>query len=473
MTYFQISAFERIDFLLILPYNIALDMKKPQIYKYHIITFGCQMNKSDSERLSFVLENMGLQPTENKKEADIVILNSCSVRESAEDRIFGKVTNFNKIKKDKPWLIIGVMGCMPGRDKDGKIRKRLKHVDLFFPTKEMTLLPKRLMELNPDLRPMEDVEDDYLKLRPNYNKNFQAYVPIQTGCNQFCTFCVVPYGRGLHTCRPTKDILDEVKNLAKNGCLEISLLGQIVNNYQAPDAENFSKDNPYKENDFAKLLWEINQIDGIERLDWPGPHPIYFDPELLDAMTLSKQVNYVHLPMQSGNTEILEKMNRRHTREFYLDLVKKIRDKRPDIAISTDIIVGFCGETKKQFEDTVSAYKECNFDIAYPAKYSTRSGTLAAKIFEDDVDMEEKKRRWFVLQDLMEEITEEKNKKFLNKKVSVLVDSYKNGWYGGNSNEMKRVSFKDEGGNSLIGTIQEVEIFKTGTWMLWGKIIKI
>lgn len=441
-----------------------------RIYKYHIITFGCQMNKSDSERLSFVLENLGLERADNTNDADVIFLNTCSVRESAEARIYGQARNFSKLKEKKPWLIIGVIGCMPGRDKDGKIKKRLKYADLFLPTKDIIRLPVLLAELNPNLRPMENVEEDYLRLRPNYGRNFQNFIAIQTGCNQFCAYCVVPYARGLEKNRPLKDILAEIKEAVKNGCLEITLLGQIVNRYKAPDKENFSPNNPYKKNDFAKLLWEINQIDGVKRLDWPAPHPMYFDDELLDALTLQKQVNYVHLPIQSGSNVILAKMNRRHTREFYLDLVKKIRQKRPNIALATDIIVGFCEETEEQFQDTVNLYEECSFDIAYPAKYSTRSGTLAAKIYKDNVPLEEKKRRWFVLQNLMEKTTCEKNKKYLNQTLSVLVDSWRNGWCEGNSNEMKRVAFK--GDKTSAGTIRDVKIFKADTWMMWGVKMK-
>lgn len=444
-------------------------------YKYHILTYGCQMNKSDSERLSFVLENMGLERTDNTEDADVIFLNTCSVRESAEARVYGKVHNFSKLKEEKPWLIIGVIGCMPGRDRDGKIRKRLRHADLFLPTKDIIRLPALLVGLNPNLHPMDNEpfgfaqgKEDYLRLRPNYSRNFQTFIAIQTGCNQFCTYCVVPYARGLERNRPLKEILAEIKEAVKNGSLEITLLGQIVNRYKAPDPENFSPNNPYKKNDFAKLLWEINQIDGVQRLDWPAPHPMYFDSELLDALNLPAQVNYVHLPIQAGSNVILEKMNRRHTREFYLDLVQKIRAARPEIALATDIIVGFCGETKEQFEETVDLYKQCSFDIAYPAKYSTRSGTLAEKIYKDDVSLPEKKRRWFVLQDLMEKITCEKNKKYQDQTLSVLVDSFKNGWCEGNSREMKRVSFKGE--ESQVGKICDVKIFKTDTWMMWGRV---
>jgi tRNA-2-methylthio-N6-dimethylallyladenosine synthase len=436
---------------------------------YHIFTFGCQMNKNDSERLESVLLHMGMEPTDDPKNADVIFMNSCSVRESAENRIFGFSANFAEMKKVKPSLIIGVTGCMPGRDKNGELRKKLPEVDLFFPTKDMIHLPTWLSSLNPELRPMDDMPADYLALRPTLNKTFQAFVTIQTGCNHFCTYCVVPYSRGLEVNRPAHDILSEIKDLAARGCVEVTLLGQIVNHYIAPDPESFRQDNPYKKNDFAKLLWEINQISGIERIHWTAPHPLYMDDEAIDSLTLPKQLNYIHLPVQAGNTDILNRMNRRHTREFYLDVIKKIREKKPDIAIGTDIIVGFCGETESQFDDTVSLYKECDFDISYHAKYSTRSHTLATKIYKDDVVKTEKKRRWQVLQDLMEDTTSRKNQLFVGKTVSVLFDRFDKGFAEGNSKEMKRVRVK--GDASLLGSIREVEIFKSDTWMLWGRLV--
>ena len=274
-------------------------METSPTYKYHILTFGCQMNKNDSERLSSILGRMGLTSTDVPDEADVIMMNSCSVRESAENRIFGQARNFVALKEKKPNLIIGVTGCMPGRDKDGRMERKLDGVDLYFPTKDMVELPQRLAALNPALRPMEDLEDDYLKLHPTYQKKFQAFVTIQTGCNMFCTYCVVPYARGLERNRPLKDILEEARELAAHGCLELTLLGQIVNHYVAPDPENFSPENPYTKNHFAKLLWEINQIQGIERIHWTAPHPLHMDEEAIDALTLPKQVNYIHLPMQS------------------------------------------------------------------------------------------------------------------------------------------------------------------------------
>ncbi|MFH1946560.1 MAG: tRNA (N6-isopentenyl adenosine(37)-C2)-methylthiotransferase MiaB [Candidatus Magasanikbacteria bacterium] len=443
-------------------------MSKP-CSKFHIITFGCQMNKNDSERMESILLNMGLESTNKPEEADVILLNSCSVRDSAEDRIFGSVKNFFKLKKDRPHLIIGVTGCMPGRDKKDVIRKKMPYVDLFFPTEEMVNLPKWLGELNPDLRVMDDVEKDYLNLKPNYKSDFQAFVTIQTGCNHFCTYCVVPYARGTEGNRSLKSILEEVGRLDEKKYKEITLLGQIVNHYIAPDPEHFSKDNPYKKNDFAKLLWEINQYQNIKRIHFTAPHPIYMDEEMIDALTLPKQVNNIHLPVQSGSDEMLRKMNRRHDRDFYIETIKKIRAKKPDIAIATDIIVGFCGETEQDFADTVDLYKQCDFDISYHAQYSVRSGTAAAKSFKDDVDKQEKKRRWHVLQYMMEEITYKKNQKYVGQTISVLVDNFAKGQCLGNSREMKLISFP--GDVSMIGEIFNVKISKAGMWLLWGDVV--
>ncbi len=397
------------------------------------------------------------------------MLNSCSVRETAEARIFGNTLNLAELRKDKPHLIIGVTGCMPGRDKKDAMRKKMPHVDLFFPTEQMINLPKWLGELNPDLRVMDNIEKDYLNLQPNYKSDFQAYVTIQTGCNHFCTYCVVPYARGTEGNRSLKSILEEVKKLDEKNYKEITLLGQIVNHYIAPDPEYYSKDNLYKKNDFAKLLWELNNFENINRIHFTAPHPIYMDEEMIDALTLPKQVNYIHLPVQSGSNEMLHKMNRRHDRDFYIDTIKKIRTKKPDIAIATDVIVGFCGETEKDFQDTVDLYKQCDFDISYHDQYSVRSGTAAAKSFKDDVKKLEKKKRWHVLQDLMEKTTFEKNQKYLNQTVSVLVDNFAKGQCLGQSNEMKLVSFP--GNKDFIGQIVDVKIKKADTWILWGDVV--
>ncbi|MCB9798706.1 tRNA (N6-isopentenyl adenosine(37)-C2)-methylthiotransferase MiaB [Candidatus Nomurabacteria bacterium] len=443
-------------------------------FTYHVVTFGCQMNKNDSERIESIFAGMGMKPALCEQEADVILLNSCSVRESAEARIFGYAKNYAELKKKNPDLVVCVTGCMPGRDKGNVMGKKLRGVDFYFPTKDMIHLPRWLCEANPRFRNMLDLEEDYLALRPTIQKAFQAFVTIQTGCNHFCSYCVVPFARGLEVNRSLKDILEECHSLAQRGCVEVTLLGQIVNHYIAPDPQYFSSSNPYTKSDFAKLLWEINQISGIERIHYTAPHPIFMTDEVIDALSLPKHVNYLHLPVQSGSDEMLRKMNRRHDRAFFIDLVQRIYQKNPGLALGTDIIVGFCGETEKMFEDTVDLYKQCQFDISYTAQYSERSGTLAVKAFKDDVTKAEKKRRWWVLQKLMEETVLEKNKVFDGKEVSVMVENFtktsKGDWLTGNTREMKRIRFL--GDESLVGTIQNVKVSKADMWMFWGDLVQ-
>jgi len=437
--------------------------------KYQVITFGCQMNKNDSERLESILEYLGLKKTSKSEDADIIILNSCSVRESAEYRAFGFVSNFRKLKKKKPNLIIGVCGCLPGRDKDKKIyKKHLKEkgVELYFANKDMVKLPKMLNKINPKIK-NKDLGEDYFEIKAKTENNHKAFVPIQHGCNQFCTYCIVPYSRGRETNRTLRSILSEINCYDKNNFKELTLLGEIVNHYTAPDPKNFSSENPYKKNDFAKLLWEINKkVKNIERINWTAPHPLYMDDEVIDALTLSKQVNYLHIPVQAGSDNMLKKMNRKHDSQFFIEMLEKIRNKKPNIAIGTDMIVGFCGESETDFEETVDFYKKCDFDICYTAKYSDRSGTVANKNFKDDVSVKEKKKRWFTIQHLMEDITYKKNQKYLNREVSVLVDKFQKGYCFGNSNEMKLVKFSSK--KDLTGKIVKVKIDKAETWILYG-----
>ncbi len=436
--------------------------------KYHIITYGCQMNKNDSERIASLLSDLGMECTDDEHKADLVLLNSCSVRQTAEDRVMGKVRTLNKARKKKPELVISVTGCMAGRDKDGKLKKKVQGADLWFATADAVNLPRWIAELRPGWVKATESVEEFLKLKPHYHSNKQAFVTIQTGCSNFCTYCVVPSARGMEENRPLADIMNEIRELATNGCLEITLLGQVVNAYVAPDPENFSKDNPYQDH-FAALLWEINQIDGLERIHFTAPHPRHMTDEQIDALALSKQLNFLHLPVQSGSNEILARMNRKHTREEYLELIKKIKARVPGIALGTDLIVGFCGETKEQFEETVSLYKEVEFDISYTAQYSERSGTVADKVFNDDVTREEKKRRWEVIQDLMEGITLKKNQAYLDQVVSVMVEGCNNGICFGNSREMKVVKFP--GGEKIVGTIQDVKISEVQTWILKGEKI--
>jgi tRNA-2-methylthio-N6-dimethylallyladenosine synthase len=439
-----------------------------KIPKYHITTYGCQMNKSDSERLATILESCGLTATDDLAVADLVIMNSCSVRQSAEDRIFGQLRKLKKLKAERPDMLVAITGCLPGRDIDGQIRAKMPEADLYFPTKEMVQLPRWLAELRPDLFHTGDSVQDYLKVTPKYAPGSQAFISIQTGCNKFCTYCVVPYSRGREANRPAADIIAEARGLVETGVVEVTLLGQAVNAYVAPDPESFAKGNPYQDH-FAALLWELNQLAGIARIHWTAAYPTHMTDEVIDALTLPKQVNYLHLPVQAGNDEVLKRMNRRYTAAEFLEIIDKVKAKRPGIALGTDIIVGFCGETAEQFEDTVSLYKAADFDIAYIAQYSVRSGTQAAELFKDDVPRPEKKRRWQVLQQLMEEIVLRKNQAYVGQQLSVLVDEEGDGWCGGNSSEMKRVRFVSD--RSRMGELVTVKAYHAMEWLLMGELV--
>lgn len=439
--------------------------------KFHLVTYGCQMNKNDSERIAGLLAQLGFIETDNENEADFILLNTCSVRQSAEERIYGKMKDYLFLKEKRPEVIIAVTGCMPGRDKKRELKQRLRPVDLYFPTAEMVNLPRWIAELRPDLVNSDDQASDYLKINPRRSSPSQGFVTIQTGCNKFCSYCVVPYARGLEKNRLLADILQEARGMAESGVLEITLLGQTVNSYRAPDPENFSRQNPYSDKGFAALLWELNQISGPERIHWTAAHPNSMSDEVIDALCLPKQVNYLHLPVQSGSNEILSKMNRKYTREQYLEIIAKVKAARPEIALGTDIIVGFSGESAAHFEETVSLYKEVDFDISYNARYSPRSGTLACKLFIDDVPKDEKKRRWNVLQDLMEETAKRKNQAFVGREVMVLVEKIEDGFAFGNTNEMKTCRFKcaDAG---WLGKIAKVRIKLAHEWQITGDMLR-
>jgi len=452
-----------LEFILRLAYN-----HKAMANKYHIITYGCQMNKSDSERSATILESLGMAETPEPKEADFVLINTCSVRQSAEDRIYGRVKNLNKLKKQNPKLIIAVTGCMVGRDKKKQFLKKMPGVDIYIPIDQITELPRRIAELRPEIGGPE-IGCDYLSITPKYQSKFQAFVTIETGCDKFCSYCVVPHARGMVRHRPVSDIMAEVRRLAERGCLEVTLLGQTVNNFKAKDPESFSNKNPFKDH-FAALLWEINQIPGIERIHWTAPHPNHMTDEVIEALALPKQVNYIHLPVQSGSNEVLRRMNRPYTAEDYLKIIDKIKKVRPDIALGTDIVVGFPGETSADFEQTVWLYKEVRFDISYTAMYSPRSGTAAARAFDDDVTRAEKKERWQELERLMEKITFEKNQAFQNREVSVLAEGCSRGHVYGRSGEMKLVEFPAP--EDLTGQIIPAIIESPQTWILLGKMNK-
>jgi len=426
--------------------------------RYHIITFGCQMNKSDSERVATILEKIGYKKASKIDGADLIVVNMCSVRQSAVDRVFGLIPKFQKLKKKNQNLKTILTGCILKED-----RKKFKNkFDFILNIKALPNWPKLLKEKTiVTTLPWHNYYDkgDYLKIRPKYQSKFSALVPISNGCNNFCSYCVIPYVRGPLVCRPHEEILEEIKNVAQKGFKEIWLLGQNVNDYHSPTNPSI---------DFPQLLKMVDQIEGNFWLRFTSPHPKNFSDALIEVMAKSKKFTpYVNIPLQSGDDEILKKMNRNYSIKEYKNLIQKIKKAIPNISLSTDIIVGFPRETKKQFENTVKAFQEIKFDMAYIAEYSPRPETSAFKL-KDNVSKKEKERRRKVLTKILKETALYHNKKYVGKIVEVLPSESENGFLIGKSKNYKTVKFK--GPKNLIGAFVKVKIVDASPWGLKGKI---
>lgn len=389
--------------------------RKNPLMKYFVVTFGCQMNHSDSERISKIL-NKKYEPASSIKEANLVVINMCSVRQSAVNRVYGLLP---KLKNKKTILT----GCILKGDKN-------KLTKLFNEIKE----PEELIK---------------------NQESISGLIPIMKGCNNFCSYCVVPYTRGREASRPRKEIVCETKKLIKEGVKEIWLLGQNVNSYK---------------NDFPKLLKEINKIPGKFWIRFTSSHPKDFSNNLIKTMKKCKKVTpYLNLPAQSGDNEILKKMNRPYNIKKYKEIIKKVRKEIPDIAISTDIIVGFPGETKKQFENTKKLFKEVKYDMAYINRYSPRHGTKAFNL-KDNISPKEKAKREKELTDILRKTALENNKKLINKTTEVLTQSYKNGFITGKTLNYKTIRIK--GDKSLIGKFIKIKITDALPWGLKGNYVK-
>jgi len=441
------------------------------------------MNKSDSERIAQVLESMGYQKTSNEQESDLLVVNMCSVRQSAVDRVYGMAKKFAKLKSQNSKVKTLLTGCVSKKD----FSKFKNFFDFILPIKTLPkwqeFLKKKGVHFLPNQREKDFVENlkcDYLKIKPKHEKSFSVFIPISTGCDNFCSFCIVPFVRGPLICRPANEILKEVKEAIKSGAKEIWLLGQNVNDYKfkMQNANLKMTVQNSKFVNFAKLLKMINDIPGDFWIRFTSPHPKNFSNELIETMAKCQKVTpYLNLPLQSGDDEILEKMNRNYTTKDYENLIKKIRQafkeyrKRleKEVAISTDIIVGFPGETRKQFENTVKFFKKIKFDMAYIAKFSPRPGTAAEKM-KDNVSSKEKERRYKILTNILKKIAKKKNEKFLNKEIEVLVEEEKNGFLFGKSRHFKTVKFKGE--KNLIGEFVKVKVLKAEPFGLFGKLIK-
>ncbi|MBM7854148.1 tRNA-2-methylthio-N6-dimethylallyladenosine synthase [Desulfohalotomaculum tongense] len=423
--------------------------------KYYIKVFGCQMSEHDSEILAGQLEEMGYHSTGDQTEADIILLVTCCVRETAENKVWGLLGRLRKLKQDNPHLIIGVCGCLPQQKDVGKsIKKRFPHVDLIFGTHNIHELPRYISQLQETRETVLEVWADSDALVENIPvkraPGIKAWVTIMHGCNNFCTYCIVPYVRGRERSRKPENIVREIEELVARGYKDITLLGQNVNSY----GKEF--DPPF---DFADLLLRLNEIKGLERLRYTTSHPRDFTDKLIEVIAGSDKVcEHFHLPIQAGSNRILKKMNRGYTREQYLNLIDKIREKVPGASITTDIMVGFPGETNEDFADTLDIVKKVRYDSAFTFVYNKRKGTPAAKL-EDQVPEEIKTERIQELIALQNKISLEKNKELEGNVEAVLVEGpTKNdvNRLGGRTRTNKLVIFT--GGSDLIGKIVPVKI---------------
>lgn len=458
--------------------------------KYLIKTYGCQFNYSDSERAAAVLEGIGLETAKKELEADLIIFNTCSIRQKAEDRIFGAMVLMTELKRRNKKLIIGITGCMVRKtstkksEQKDKLLQKMVPVDFVLRIEDVMKLPVLLKEINPKLKLQETTFDEfdsgsvhhYFKINPKYSSKFQAFVPIATGCDKFCAYCVVPFTRGRERSRPMKDILKECEKLVKNGCKEITLLGQNVDSYGLSYLDRKDKRfRPIKSGEkiyFTRLLEKLDELKakGLRRVRWTSPHPKDLTDDLIHAVaTLETQTPYIHLPIQAGSNVTLRRMNRPYTKEHYINLIKKIRKEIPNCTITTDIILGFCGETKKDFLETCALFKKIKWDMAYISQYSMRPNTAAHKTMKDDVPEKEKRRRWHALNKILIKCSLEKNKRFVGKKVEVLVERCKKGICEGMTAHFKCTQFP--GSPKLVGEIVPVKITKALKWNLIGEIV--
>ena len=463
--------------------------------KYFIFTMGCQLNENDSEKICGMVNKMGYTETDDIINADLVIYNTCCVRENAEEKLFGKLGEVKKLKEARG-TIIAIGGCMM-QEKHivDKIKKSYKY-DVIFGTHTLHQFPKDLYEAiieNKKITDIMDIDGEIIEGLPiQRSDNIRASVTIMNGCNNFCTYCIVPYVRGRERSRKPEDIIAEITELAKQGYKEITLLGQNVNSYMrverekakqqekndidnrddlATNQEIISKEED-KIDSFAKLLRAVNKIDGIEKIRFISPHPKDFTDDVIEAIRDSEKVSkFIHLPLQSGSTNVLKEMNRVYTKEQYLELVNKMQKAIPNVKFSTDIIVGFPGETEEDFEDTLDVVRKVKFEQIFMFIYSRRVGTPADKM-ENQIPENIKHRRFDRLKKLYEDILEENNQKYIGTVQEILVEGFSKTneqYLTGRTDSNKVVIF--EGNSNLIGKMVKIKIVSEHMWYLKGEII--
>ncbi|MEK3779700.1 tRNA (N6-isopentenyl adenosine(37)-C2)-methylthiotransferase MiaB [Paenibacillus sp. FSL R5-0810] len=454
--------------------QVLYDTALPEEFKqlgagkhYIVYTYGCQMNEHDSETIKGLLEQMGYQPTEDRKEADIILLNTCAIRENAEDKVFGELGHLKHLKTEKPDMLLGVCGCMSQEEAVvNRILQKHGFVDLIFGTHNIHRLPHLIQEALFSKEMVVEVwskEGDIVENLPKKREGLRGWVNIMYGCDKFCTYCIVPYTRGKERSRRPEDVIAEVRELARQGYKEITLLGQNVNAY----GKDFT-DIKYR---FGDLMDDIRKID-IPRVRFTTSHPRDFDDHLIEVLAKGGNlVEHIHLPVQSGSSQVLKRMSRKYTRESYLELVRKIKQAIPDVVLTTDIIVGFPGETDEQFEETLSLVREVGYDSAFTFIYSPREGTPAA-VMEDNVPMEVKSQRLQRLNEVINEFSRKSNDQLLGATVEVLVEGISknnDSVLSGRTRSNKLVHF--EGSPDLIGSFVQVKVTDTKTWYIKGDLI--
>ena len=420
---------------------------------YYIWTIGCQMNKADSERLESALGQLGLAATSAPKEADVIVLNSCVVRQSAEDKVVGMLTSLKPLKTRREDRVVALMGCMVGPRTDA-LERRFPYVDVFMRPQEYGPLVNLLGE-RMGIDPGGCVGP--LSAKPAV----AAYVPIIHGCDKFCSFCIIPYRRGRENSRTIPDIVRECQMLAARGVKEVTLLGQNVDSYGHDLAEDV---------DLGDLLAAVNEVSGLQRIRFLTSHPNDMSDHIIDAVAqLDKVCEHINLPFQAGDDGVLESMRRGYSNDQYRRLIDRIRERIPNVSLATDLIVGFCGETPEQFQRTADLVRDVRFDKVHSAAYSEREGTIAVRKMVDDVSAEEKKERLRIIDELQEEILTEINAKLAGRTVEVLVEGRRRGRLFGRDRNDKLVYF--EGGDELVGEMATIGVDKTSPWALQGQLV--
>lgn len=445
--------------------------------KYHITTYGCQMNTADSQKLASEMEKLGLCATPVAEDADVVVLNTCVVRQGPEDKAVSRLMQLKPLKTKNPDVVFGVMGCMVGVREPKALRDRFPFVDTFLPPSDPSALVELLQARGVHAEPgREDywLEREAIETRyavqdadfvlPSHERGqlVSAHVPIIFGCNHVCTFCIIPYRRGTERSRSIGEIAAHARSLVAQGVKEITLLGQIVDRYgyDVPDGPRL-----------PELLHVLHDMEGLERLRFLTSHPNYMNDELLDTVAeLPKVMEHIEVPIQAGDDEVLKRMKRGYTVDDYGALIENIRARVPNASIATDIIVGFPGETENQFQHTCDVLKELKLDVAHVAMYSPRPNTASASRFPDDVPQEEKERRRRVIDDLQSEVVREINKRFLGQTVEVLVEEKHKSRWKGRTRQNKLVFFQDDT-RDWKGRLANVQIYWTGPWSMLGDVV--